>query len=159
MDIQCSRCGATMSFAYSAGHVIGATRAGWNSYGSALYCPACSETWDERNKGRPLAGPENTIDVIDSMYARECGYDIDRDKELAYMAQFAVQSFFGEELYRDQFRALWTAYCFHHGLDVDTSSYDDDLAQLWDIVSEVGEDTSDWSDLDSFGQFMCRYLV
>ncbi len=148
-----------MSFAYSAGQVIGATRAGWNSYGSALYCPECSATWDERNKGRPLTGQENTIDIIDGMYARERGYSIDRDNELAYLAQFAAQSFFDEELYRNQFRALWTAYCFHHGLDVDTAAYDDNLAQLWDILSETEEDTVDWSDFDSFDHFMCRYLV
>lgn len=159
MDIQCSRCGATMSLAYSVGNVIGATRAGWNSYGSALYCPACSATWDERNKGRPLAGPENTIDVIDDMYAREYGHGIDRANEFSYLLQFVVRAFFEEALYRHQFRALWTAYCFHHGLEVDTSAYDDDLSQLWDVVSEVGEDTPDWSDYDGFDKFMCRYLV
>lgn len=159
MEIQCSRCGATMSFAYNAGHVIGATRAGWNSYGSALYCPECSATWEERNKGRPLAGPENTIDVIDGMYAMWYGHGIDRGNELAYLARFAFQSSFDEELCRDQLRSLWTAYCFHHGLDVDTSEYDTDLTQLWDVVSEVEEETADWSDYDSFSTFMCRYLV
>lgn len=102
MKIQCSRCGATMSFAYRASHVIGAARAGWNSYGAALYCPSCSATWDERNKGRPLAGFENTINVIDGMYARGRGHGIDRDNELAYLSQFAVQSPFDEESYRDQ---------------------------------------------------------
>lgn len=159
MDIQCSRCGATMSFAYSASHVIGATRAGWNSYGSALYCPACSATWDERNKGRPLAGQENTIDVIDAMYAREYGHGIDRANEFSYLLQFAVQSFFEEALYRNQFRALWTAYCFHHGLEADTTEYDSDLMELWEVVSEVGEETDDWSNYGDFDGFMCSDLV
>lgn len=158
MEIQCSRCGATMSFAYSAGHVIGAVRAGWNSYGSALYCPECSSTWDKRNKGRPLAGHENTIDVIDGMYARWHGY-IDRADEFAYMVQFASHNCFDDELARDQLRALWTAYCFRHDLDVDTSEYDADLAKLWDIVAEDEDDTADWSDYSSFDSFMCRYLV
>ena len=84
---------------------------------------------------------------------------IDKEMEFKYLLAFAFESDFSFELHRKQLQALWTAYCFHHGLDVDTSSYDDDLTQLWDVVSEVGEETADWSDYDSFGQFMCRYLV
>lgn len=72
MKILCSRCGADKEFRYSAGNVLCAVYTqGWNSYGAALYCPECSATWDERNKGRPLAGPENTIALIDEFY--RCG--------------------------------------------------------------------------------------
>ncbi len=84
---------------------------------------------------------------------------MDRDFELKYMASFAVESYLIEELARDQLRALWTAYCFHHNLDVDSAEYDDDLAQLWDVVSEVGYGTTEWSDYESFDHFMSRYLV
>ena len=72
MRILCSRCGAGKEFRYSAGNVLCAVYTqGWNSYGAALCCPECSATWDERNKGRPLAGPENTIALIDEFY--RCG--------------------------------------------------------------------------------------
>lgn len=73
MQIQCSNCGATRNFRYSAGNVLCTVVVhGWNSYGHALYCPKCSETWHERNGlDRPLAGRENTIAVIDAIHGRE----------------------------------------------------------------------------------------
>lgn len=71
MKISCSRCGADKEFRYSAGNVLGTVYVqGWNSYGAALYCPECSATWDERNKSRPMAGPEDTISLIDELYRR-----------------------------------------------------------------------------------------
>lgn len=71
MNISCSRCGADHGFRYCAANVLNVVyNHGWNSYGAALYCPECSATWDERNKGRPMAGPENTIGLIDEFYRR-----------------------------------------------------------------------------------------
>lgn len=71
MKISCSRCGADKEFRYSAGNVLCTVYTqGWNSYGAALYCPGCSATWDKRNKGRPMAGPENTIGLIDEFHRR-----------------------------------------------------------------------------------------
>lgn len=68
-QISCSRCGASRVFQYSAANVLNLVYTeGWRNYGSALYCPGCSATWDERNKGRPLPEPEATIGVIDEMY-------------------------------------------------------------------------------------------
>lgn len=90
-------------------------------------------------------------DVFKTMEARK--------QEMDYMKDFARQAFFDMELYRDQFRCLWTAYCLRHGLDVDTAVYDNDLAALWNTVAEDEADIADWNDYDSFGNFMCRYLV
>ena len=33
-----------------------------------------------------------------------------------------------------QLRALWSAYCLRHNLDVDTRQYKDDLMILWEVV-------------------------
>lgn len=85
--------------------------------------------------------------------------DQNRRKELDYMKTFAEQTPFDEELGRDQLRCLWTAYCFHQRLDADTSGYDKDLKELWDVVAEDEPETADWNDYDSFEVFMCRYLV
>lgn len=72
MTIQCSNCGKTHSFAYSANNVLRAVYThGWGSYGSALYCPACSNSWEGRNRNRPQAGPAHTIRVIDCLYQPE----------------------------------------------------------------------------------------
>lgn len=87
---------------------------------------------------------------------------ISRDAELKYLEAFAYQSDFEEELARKQLRALWTAYCFHHDLDVDTANYDSDLLGLWSCINKTvdavaGE--SDWSCYGRFDSYMCAYLV
>lgn len=84
---------------------------------------------------------------------------MDRNSEFKFMVSFATENCFDEDICHDHFRMLWTAYCLHHGLDVDTASYDSDLRELWEAVSAEDEDTADWSDFDSFDRFMCRYLV
>lgn len=71
MEISCSNCGKSKKFRYSVSNVLCAVyNQGWSSCGAALYCPECSKTWDERNKGRPMAGPGGTIDLIDEWYHR-----------------------------------------------------------------------------------------
>ena len=84
---------------------------------------------------------------------------ISREAEMRHLKEFARQGCFDEELSRDQFRCLWTAYCLHHGLDADTSGYDNDLLELWYATAEEEAETADWSSHDSFYSFMCRYLV
>lgn len=40
-------------------------KAGWDSFGDALYCRRCCETWERRNgKDKPLWGREHTKDKI-----------------------------------------------------------------------------------------------
>lgn len=74
MTIYCSCCGKRHTFSYSANNVLRAVYTlGWGSYGSVLYCPECTKTWDERNPGRPMSGPDNTIRVIDDLYQPERG--------------------------------------------------------------------------------------
>ena len=45
---------------------------------------------------------------------------VSRKAEFMYLRAYAEQSSFDEEVCRDQLRMLWTAYCLHHNLDVDT---------------------------------------
>lgn len=71
MRIDCSNCGTHYRFKYSAANVLKAIELGWNSCGSALYCPDCTKTWKERNGNRPLAGRKNTIRVIDEWAERQ----------------------------------------------------------------------------------------
>ena len=84
---------------------------------------------------------------------------VSREAEMGYLKEFVRQSCFDEEIGRDQLRCLWTAYCLHHGLDADTSGYDNDLKKLWNTMAEDEPETADWSDYDSFDNFMCRFLV
>ncbi len=92
--------------------------------------------------------------IIESMQGT-----VSRKAELEYLQEFVRQCCFDEELGRDQLRCLWTAYCLHHGLDADTSGYDNDLMELWNATAEDEPETADWSDYDSFDNFMCRFLV
>ena len=81
------------------------------------------------------------------------------EQELDYIVGFAVESCFDNELACQQLRSLWTAYCFHRGLDVDTEEYDAALAGIWKEVSGGEEDTAYWSNFDSFDQFMSADLA
>lgn len=106
-------------------------------------------------------GYADVVDLIEKLEykANNC---ISHEAEMEYLKGFAKQSDFGEEIYRKQFRALWTAYCFHHYLDVDTDEYDNRLLELWNSIGKgvdafTGE--SDWSCYDRFDQYMCAYLV
>lgn len=64
---------------------------------------------------------------------------INRTAEFGYMKAFIVEGDFSDERYRAQLRALWTPYCLHHNLDVDTAGYDADLNGLWCKIIEVGQ--------------------
>lgn len=68
--LQCSCCGKRHSIEYTAYNVLQTVRSGWNSFGSALYCPDCVKTWEEYNgKNKPLWGDDHTIKMIDEQYS------------------------------------------------------------------------------------------
>lgn len=83
---------------------------------------------------------------------------INRTAEFGYMKAFIVEGDFMDENYRSQLRALWTAYCLHHNLDVDTAVYDAELMELWLKITEVGK-AQDWYCVEDFENFMCGLLV
>ena len=118
------------------------------------------------NNPNPFSTPEGILEVLwrDGYHAaakliEQLRGSISRDAELKYLRQFAFESCFDAEVCRDQLRSLWTAHCFHHNLDVDTADYDQDLRVVWEAVAEVERETADWSNFDSFDQFMCKELV
>ena len=62
------------------------------------------------------------------------------------------------EIFRDLLRMLWTAFCLHQGIDVDTRDYDELLGRLWAKMEEAEDYSGDWADAASFDIFMARYL-
>lgn len=82
------------------------------------------------------------------------------DAEFEFLKEFAKTGDFDFATTREQLRALWTAYCFHEGLDVDTARYDRYLRDLWDAMPK-GSDLRDidWRNFDAFDNFMCAFLV
>lgn len=83
---------------------------------------------------------------------------INKDAEMQYMLDFIRESedrFSDDVQTHNQFRALWTAFCFHHDLVVDTDEYDVRLITLWDNIPCKGTALI-WED---FYSFMCELLV
>ena len=84
---------------------------------------------------------------------------INKDLEMEYMLNFIQEYDLGS--YPDdiqgcrQLRALWTAFCFHHGLDVDTEEYDFRLITLWE---KLDARRASWP-YDEFEKYMCVMLV
>lgn len=69
--LTCSRCGNHLQVQISESDADRAIRLGWNSCGSALYCPHCTATWSERNGDRPMGGKGNTFRVIMGMFLND----------------------------------------------------------------------------------------
>lgn len=77
--------------------------------------------------------------------------------EYDWLCNFASSAFFDQPTDRNHLLSLWTAYCLHFGLDVDTKMYDTMAAFLWKVVS--ANNSGPWEDFDAFDHFLCQYLV
>ena len=61
-----------------------------------------------------------------------------------------------DELQLNQLRCLWTAYCFHQNMEVDTFGYDTELKQLWREIDGAEEIFVSY---ECFYNYMAEYLV
>ena len=69
---------------------------------------------------------------------------MDKIAEFDFLSDFVAENCFDVEVCRDQLRVLWTAFCLHHGLIVDTHNYDLHLLKLWQEIQKTGDGTSEW---------------
>lgn len=83
----------------------------------------------------------------------------EQDEELHYLLRFAKEADFSEEISCLQLKALWTAYCLHKNLDVDTIAYDKKCKKIWDAIRETEPDTAHWSDPESFDLYVGEFLA
>lgn len=89
-----------------------------------------------------------------------------RAEELSDAAELQFMVFFvamhrddwNDQNFMNRLRCLWTAFCEHFGLEVDTSLYDNALCRLKNtgIAPEDGSGAYFASD---FENFMCEYMV
>ena len=79
---------------------------------------------------------------------------MNREDEMQFILNF-VKDHSQDQGFEEQLRCLWTAYCFHHDLEVDTSEYDKDFSKLWDEMKRIVLLT----EYGYFENFMCEYLV
>lgn len=88
----------------------------------------------------------------------ELSTGFNKDVEMGYMESF-LRERAGElnnEITKHQLRSMWTTFCMHHNLDVDTDEYDIRLISLWNIIVLDESHTVTWEEFDNF---MCEYLV
>ena len=64
VDIQCSNCGKREKMENTVDNAVQIIKGGWNSIGSALYCPKCVEVIKNSRYGNRLAGEKNTFIVL-----------------------------------------------------------------------------------------------
>lgn len=93
-----------------------------------------------------------------AQYIEQQFASLNRTAEFGYMKAFIIEGDFTEDVYRTQLLALWTAYCLHQNLVVDTMGYDDDLLGLWNIMHRAGN-ANGWSNYKEFDDFMSKNLV
>ena len=75
--ITCSRCGRhSEEVERNQSSAEDLVSEGWGSYGSAVHCPTCTESWAERNPGRPLSNALATVLTITSRMLDEAERDI-----------------------------------------------------------------------------------
>lgn len=84
-------------------------------------------------------------------------------KELLYLKEYAANALETADamIALEQIRALWTAFCIHQDMQVDTNSYDNDLLSLWNVVAEHPQRKvcSHLQSFEAFDAFMCMHLV
>lgn len=66
---------------------------------------------------------------------------------------------FYNEACRSQLMALWTAYCMHNDLDVDTAMYDAVLKDLFNALSDEQKAELHCVRLPEFDSMMAQWLV
>lgn len=85
---------------------------------------------------------------------------MDKQQEFDFITEFIESS---EDLYDRttifQLRCLWTAFCIHQGLNVDTCEYDSKFGILWAVMEETGMNPYNSDEYERFYDAMCKYLV
>ena len=82
---------------------------------------------------------------------------IEWQSEFAYILKFIKESE-GDIIYMEQLRALWTAFCLHQNIDVDTRKYDDAMLDIVECLKKT--DSSLYKcEFEKFYNAMSKYLV
>lgn len=80
-----------------------------------------------------------------------------QDTEFGYLCSFAEEADFEcETLPAEQMRALWTAYCFHNNLTIDTFECDAALRKVWAVLKD--KKSCCWDNFNEFDHYMADAL-
>ena len=61
-------------------------------------------------------------------------------------------------LHSEQLRALWTAFCIHRDLLVDTNEYDVKLISIYGHLYHTSDTAKDHDDFNTFYNYMSEFL-
>ena len=81
------------------------------------------------------------------------------EQENIRLFEFAAAEDYSAGVVPEQLRSLWTAYCIHAELNVDTFGYDATLARLWNTVKNARNATKHWATFEQFDHYMANLLV
>lgn len=81
---------------------------------------------------------------------------MNKTEELVFIISFAENECLKGATVCRQLRSLWTAYCLHHNINVDTAQYDNDLWLVWGKVENKKHNYA--SNFDEFETYMCGYF-
>ena len=121
---------------------------------------------DEDDMGELAAGgvynaPDgSSVEIIKASINTGEFSNTDRMRELQHLKKFAAEGDFSNDVERDKFLCLWTAYCLHFNLDVGTKPYEDALMEIWFSMGESEEERAiGWGGLGRFADFAAKFLV
>ena len=129
---RCSICGFKMGWEdsdYEHGTMWGCERCG------ATFCTSCAVKRIGRKAYDEMI--ENGKHVLCPDCMKETA-SIDEKSEWKFLIDFVKDDtvYFHNEACRNQFMALWTSYCLHSNLDIDTAMYDAVLMDLFNALSD-----------------------
>lgn len=86
---------------------------------------------------------------------------MDEQREFEYILDFikGKKDFFGDAHSLLHLMSLWTAYCLHQSLVVETRKYNNRMMEMWEAMLENDNAPYPSSEYDLFYRSMCRYLV
>lgn len=86
--------------------------------------------------------------------------ELSEEAELQFIVFFIAMNRddWNDESFKNRLRCLWTAFCEHFGLEVDTMLYDNAMRELKN-TGIAPEDGSGTYFADDFENFMCEYMV
>lgn len=95
---------------------------------------------------------EEAIELLSKMSDKQLA----KMNELSFLFKWVREADFCGDLDIDILRILWTAYCFHNGLYVDTAEYDNVLLCIYNSILDSPDALMSY---DEFDAYMVHYLV
>ena len=82
-----------------------------------------------------------------------------KNDDFEFVRKFARSVDFGVEIWAEQLKAVWTAFCLRWDVIVDTGEYDLMISKIHTALTESQTAGKDCPEFDEFDSYMCGLLV